>query len=479
MAKNTAVKPSTDLQTISRLLDISKLDTLYRDLYLRRAFELMEPMLSRAAYARTKESLASVGWVEQQLRAAVERGEWSRTRELTERVRALRASAAAGGESLRLAESLYEGAADVPIDPFSPGLHVFMNASTQKLQQWQDDAIGILSALERTESSNGAFYARRATDFRSLSIKAPEKRKEEKETAGPAQLQEEALSALDSGDLSRLDQAVKKLMERSAAKKPSGQSAEVRPAEELELGEDLLYSFSEKTLAAARRLGLAPAQTPSRRHLAYLIPHRWQPWFLKEESQQIAKDQIARLTYPSGTDRGRDAIEFYLLNPFITSGGTRYQVCLVVEDLLLEEFDEPDPGTEAPASSLITALGLQSRWGLSRIDIENALLMHGSRIVEEELSLDPESFRLIAVPPDIYTLLGPDRGWGQKEMWTHFDGYRVREGGKLQALAGGDKRFGGTYDVVSFNPGYTNSKVIARFAVVQRKRMTTWHRKVV
>jgi hypothetical protein len=61
-------------------------------------------------------------------------------------------------------------------------------------------------------------------------------------------------------------------------------------------------------------------------------------------------------------------------------------------------------------------------------------------------------------------------------MWTHFDGYRVLEGGKLQSLAGGDIRFGGTHDVVSFNPAYNNDKVLARFAVVQRKRMMTWHR---
>jgi hypothetical protein len=60
-------------------------------------------------------------------------------------------------------------------------------------------------------------------------------------------------------------------------------------------------------------------------------------------------------------------------------------------------------------------------------------------------------------------------------LWTHFDGYRVLEGGKLQALAGGDKRFGGTHDVVSFAPAYNNDKVLARFAVVQRKRMMTWH----
>ena len=59
-------------------------------------------------------------------------------------------------------------------------------------------------------------------------------------------------------------------------------------------------------------------------------------------------------------------------------------------------------------------------------------------------------------------------------MWTHFDGYRVLEGGKLQALAGGDKRFGGTHDVVSFSTDYASAKIFSRFAVVQRKRMMDW-----
>ena len=84
---------------------------------------------------------------------------------------------------------------------------------------------------------------------------------------------------------------------------------------------------------------------------------------------------------------------------------------------------------------------------------------------------------LVAIPPDIYTHLAPERGWGQKEMWTHFDGYWIHEGGKLQALAGGDKRFGGTHDVVGFSPSYTSDKILARFAVMQRKRMLSWHQR--
>jgi len=176
-----------------------------------------------------------------------------------------------------------------------------------------------------------------------------------------------------------------------------------------------------------------------------------------------------------GGDNVRETIEMYLLNPFINSGGTRYKVCLVVEDLLLEDFPEPEPKAPLPRTELLAALGLDSRWGLTRIQLEAALLENGPRILEEKLGLNPEEFRLVSIPPDIYTNLGADLGWGQKEMWTHFDGYWIREGGKLQALAGGDVRFGGAHDVISFLPGYSNEKLLARFAVMQRRRMMTWH----
>src|SRR5262249_52988222 len=275
-------------------------------------------------------------------------------------------------------------------------------------------------------------------------------------------------------------EVLKKLTAGTAAREAKREAAEAEgeAAEAAELGEDLLYSYSEATLAAANRLGLAPARTRSRRHLAYLMPHGWQPRFLKEEGREWLKEQVSRLSFPAGTgDHVRDAIEFYLLNPFVTSGGTRYHPCLVVEDLLVEDFPEPERRQEIPGSPLLSALGIDSRRDVSRTAVETALHQNGPRIVEDELGLDPVAFRLVAIPADIYTHLGPDRGWGQQEIWTHFDGYQVREDGKLHALAGGDKRFGGTHDVVSFHPSYTNDKIIARFAVVQRKRMMTWHRK--
>jgi hypothetical protein len=476
--KQTALQENVE-QTIARLLEVSKLDTLYRDLYFQRAQELMEPMLSYLMYTRMKESLASLGWFEVQLRGTINRGDWAKTRELTERIRRIKSFAADSNRWLRLGEALYDGVSDTPIDPFSPGLQVFVAGLSQKLREYQARAIEILSHLARADSLAKDFYARRVADFQALSIGAAADSDDEKsEAISPARLQQKALEALEAGNLSQLDQMVLKLMEKPAVQEAKERGPGSAPVEAVELGDDLRYSFTNTTLAAADRLGLAPISTRSRRHLAYLIPHGWQPSFLKGDIKLRSKEQIAKLTYPTGTgDEVKDAIEFFLLNPFITSGGTRYQVCLVVEDLLIEDFAEPEPKQEQAHTGLLAALGLETRWGLTRIDIETALLRNGPRILEEELALDPQAFRLAAIPPDIYTHLALEREWGRKEMWTHFDGYQVREDGKLQALAGGDRRFGGTHDVVSFNPNYTSDKILARFAVVQRKRMMTWHRK--
>jgi hypothetical protein len=375
-----------------------------------------------------------------------------------------------------MGESVYEGLADIPIDPFAPGLNVFVGASKEILSEWRQRALTVLGTLERNDESQKDFYARRAADFKALKIRAGETEKA-KTTSDATELRQEALNALEQGNLTQLDTLVQQLMQKPEAKDEKETVKEVKTAEAVELGEDLLYPFSTETLRAARELGLAPARTQSRRQYAYLLPHGWQPSFRTDAVREWSKEQLTKLSFPTGMDHAREAIEFYLLNPFINSGGTRYQVCMVVEDLLIEDFSEPDPQVPKEKTKLLTALGLMTRWGLSRLEIETALLQNGPAIIAEELQLDPEAFRLVAIPADIYTHLGAERGWGQKELWTHFDGYRVLEGGKLQPLAGGDIRFGGAHDIVSFSRGYASDKILARFAVVQRKRMMSWHQR--
>jgi hypothetical protein len=99
------------------------------------------------------------------------------------------------------------------------------------------------------------------------------------------------------------------------------------------------------------------------------------------------------------------------------------------------------------------------------------LNLRGIAVVRDELGLDPARFRLVCIPPDVHLRVGLKRGWGKQKLWTHFDGYMAMPGGKLRALAGGDVRFGGVYDMVGIGRNYDSDRIIARFAVVQRRRM--------
>jgi hypothetical protein len=474
MSKAVQQSKENTLTTVTRLVEISALDTLFKDIYLQRARTLLSTVFSRGSHDAFKQNSAQIPWVERQLRASVERSEWERVTQLTERLRELKASVAAASQSSKLGEAVYEDAADVEIDIFASGFNVLAGADGETLNERRNEAINILIALQRLDPEKSAFYARRVADFKRLSVKAGGTGKEEKDNRMDAsQMQQAALSALDAGDLSKLEQMLANVAKLGEAKKPG--VTEVEVTEVTELGDDLVYKWTDETLAAAAELGLAPVRTESRRHFAHLVSHGWQPSFRKQEVKQWSKEKISRLSFPSDTtDKGREAIEFYLLNPFINSGGTRYNVCLVAEDLLLEDCPEPEAKEEVD-SKLLEILRLNSRWGLSRSEIEQALVEHGAEVLAK-LKLDPEAFRVVAIPADLYTHLGRNRGWGEKEMWTHFDGYRVLEGGKLQALAGGDKRFGGTKDVVSFSPDYSSAKLFARFAVVQRKRMADWQK---
>jgi hypothetical protein len=166
-----------------------------------------------------------------------------------------------------------------------------------------------------------------------------------------------------------------------------------------------------------------------------------------------------------------------MIHPLVNSGGARYLPNLVAEDVLVEDFPDPVDGHTPPASELVKSLGLPGRRGLPRIMIEQALLTHGARIVENELGLDPHVFRLVCIPPDVYVRLGEAEGWGRQPFWTHFDGYLIRtvEGQvRLQALAGGDVRYGGLYELLAVGRDYDSDRLVARFAVVQRARMVAW-----
>jgi hypothetical protein len=57
MSRNSAVKAPTVLPTISQLLEVCKLDALFRDLSFQRARELLGTLLNYSGYVNLKEGV--------------------------------------------------------------------------------------------------------------------------------------------------------------------------------------------------------------------------------------------------------------------------------------------------------------------------------------------------------------------------------------------------------------------------------------
>jgi hypothetical protein len=333
-----------------------------------------------------------------------------------------------------------------------------------------------LERLQTADPDWQGFYAARKiamATIRTYSSKASE----EAEVTGSL-LEHKAFEALNSGDFANLEKmaALMEKEESGGAERATGSTWRFTGK-----AQELTFQFSKEILERAQDKGLSPNRMEagsqflnlSSDDLASLYQHLWQPAFTDEISRQGADWRKKEIPLPVDAPAAfRNFVELFTLYPFVNSGGARYVPVLAEEDVLVEDFDEPDPGTETPASALLSALGFEDRRGLSRISIEKALNERGNSIVRD-IGLDPRVFRLICIPPDVYGRVGHQRGWGQKQLWTHFDGYMVTKNGKLRALAGGDVRFGGLFDLVGISRDYDSDKIIARFALVQRCRLET------
>src|SRR5262249_26533976 len=96
-------------------------DTLFRDLYLLRARELLSPLYAESRYRSAAGEREEAERSLQQARVATARRDWERVRDLSARAAALQQGLKAAQELHTLAESVY-GAPAVAADPFSPGI---------------------------------------------------------------------------------------------------------------------------------------------------------------------------------------------------------------------------------------------------------------------------------------------------------------------------------------------------------------------
>jgi hypothetical protein len=471
MASKTGAKVDP-LGLVSELIDTGTVDTVYRDVYLRRARTLLAGVFSSEEYRRIEAEKTELATMPVVLGRALEKGDWPRVKELSSRGEALRRSVGASQRQVEVARGVY-AVTDVKLDPFSPGLLPFTGISGKALPGVRSRAVEHLASLERADAPWKDFYSERGVALRALTVTASES----PAATGAVSIdpREAAQRALQAGDMKGLAKLADTLMAaaRSVTTPSAASEATARPAaaeSERTLG-DLLTTYSDDTLREARRLGLAARRLESRTEIAPLRRYAWSPVF----SSDAGRASVKQVELPAGTPEGfRERLEMLMIHPLVNSGGARHLPRLVAEDVLVETFPEPKEGETGPVSELLTTLGLQARRAVPRIAIEQALLTHGADVLEQRLGLDPRVFRLVCIPPDVHLRIGETEGWGSQPLWTHFDGYIVMADGRLRALAGGEARFGGLFNLIGISRDYDSDRVISRFAVVRRERMVAW-----
>jgi hypothetical protein len=458
---------------MTALIEAGDIDTVYRDVYLDRARTFLAPALPLADFRRLERERAALAELPVTIGRALDRGDWPLVKALSQRAEALQHAGRQTAELFPIARTVYE-VGDVRLDPFSPGLAGFTRIPRRDLATLRTRVLDLLGTLQGLDGPWKDFYADRRAAFQAQPRSAWEP-EAEVTASSTADVLQSARQALTAGDMKHLAALAEKLAapaapgDTSSSRAPDVGSA--RP--EGQPGRDFSpASHSSETLARARRLGLASRHLEPRMELASLRRYAWTPL---SDSRGHAAPPVS---LPPGVPAGlQDGLEMFMIHPLVNSGGARYLPSLVAEDVLIEDFPDPAEGQAPPVTELVKRLTLPGRRGLPRLAIEQALLLHSARILEEDLGLDPRVFRLVCIPPDVYVRLGESEGWGRQPFWTHFDGYLIRTvagQARLQALAGGDVRYGGLCELLAVGREYDSDHLLARFAVVQRARMVAW-----
>jgi len=458
-------------EIVRKLLNILKIDTVYKDIYLHRARIYFSDILPYDKYHYFVSERALISQLQNKISVAIEKGDWNAAKELAERVTRIKERTDDKHSLLDLGKEVYDALDDVRISPFLPGLHHLAGFSSKKLSFLRDRLVKQLRELQKEDPSYKDFYLLRHDAFMSIPFSDGKWSDSETDETDDAELRQKAQEALKAGDMEHLE----KIAELFLSKKDVALESDMASAYEKSAHPGRIFSFSKETLANAGRLGLVAAHVDQSKDYASLYRNAFHPGF-DDDPNRIWQKIVKAGTLPSLdiSEALKRHVELFGIHTFINSGGTQYFPDFVAEDFLVEEFPELSNDSDYNDSELLSMLGFRNRKGLHRKEIERALLEKGQQIVDEKLGLDPKLFRFVCIPPDLYLRLGQSRDWGKQEVWTHFDGYEISKKGGLSALAGGDSRFGGIYDLVSIGREYNPDHLIVRFAVVQRERMLVW-----
>jgi hypothetical protein len=130
---------------VKTLVDIRASDTVYGDLYLRRARELLGTVLSPSEYNALRGIQGEIDAAVKRIRVATAAQDWGTVESLAARVDELRRTAAEKAPLSTLGAAVYD-THDVSIDPFSPGFE-FLPGFGKELAERRDTLVAHLKRL--------------------------------------------------------------------------------------------------------------------------------------------------------------------------------------------------------------------------------------------------------------------------------------------------------------------------------------------
>src|SRR5262245_19152528 len=115
-------KSTTTIETVGLLIGAAQSDTIYRDVYLRRARDLLSPTLDQSRYRAIGSTQKEIDELMRHTRAAVLHHNWGEAADVSAQADRLRQTMAAMGSLAAKGKDVYE-AEMVVFDQFSPGKH--------------------------------------------------------------------------------------------------------------------------------------------------------------------------------------------------------------------------------------------------------------------------------------------------------------------------------------------------------------------
>jgi hypothetical protein len=452
------------LALVQKLVNLSRGEWKYADLYLDDAERLLSPLLTREQFQGLVHQRNLIPKLAADMRRAVQSANWQKAEQLARQGTETRKRIQRDAPLVSLAEDVF---GEKVLSPSSTALALPRAVSQTSSTLGRDLSLlqSQLRELAAAETEYQTTYQRRADELEHLRLDDEVGRSQQ---VDPVELRQAAIRAADDGDFA----AVLQLCQRAARSRQDrlGRVRAPRPASGWVAR--LAKPIPEAAVELGRRLGLEVASLePQDKLNAYLsgccaerpvLPSA----ALTEKQRELQDCTCGHVCPPDVRESLQSSLDALMIHPFVTSGGTRYLPWFGAETILVESFPEDQP--DLP-TALLSALSLPCRRGLPRLVVENALLSKGPMICAN-LGLQPAEFRVTCIPFDAYERLADRFRWGRQQLWTHFDGYQVTRDLNFQALIGGDVRYGGPDDLCCVSRSYDSEHITVRFAVIRRDR---------